>query len=669
MAPSLRLVACAAALLAGGASAARIRAVSLVEAVESETPQKLLGGSDSLICGGTRIRELIAGPKGEKLVRNIEWGEAFRVADGYLESQSSEIAKLEDEVKRLQQEILEKQQQEAEARPTLGAEQIAAPLVAALASGYGSFDLAKDTKCLWNRPKGSPRSSMALRAAVDGFSVSVKELLTSFKGSVSSGDVRNECERQLQVGADGSNCEELCQQMAEAAQQASDALGGARAPTGRSSDHLRRELEAKEAALLFAKAERDSCAQTKADIGIFKEQIGALKVDITDKHDRFLEASDALFDVQESLEHAGKNLLEQENSTNAAADVLKDAGTKAEAAQAKFRIATTKAIEVGTAVAGAKTQLVASEQQLKKTQDANGILQQLKAAVSETMLRLVLYFDEAVRRPVRKLGLGEKTNVDRFFPEDVGAIVSAVDAKSSIKSLASFCSSSTTKSALNAVSKPGVDMSLLCVIGSVPDIETDIDLAVTQRVEHLKGSLRKVQSWLDPYKGQNTVDEVFVEDGVKKGEPVGLREVIAAFGDTTYYRNYLKQWKLKGKFLKLYAALGAALEQAQDEQKEAAAQLEAVTLQLQAAAEAQTEAKDALASALAANEVAHGQHQQAQQLLQQASDAAENLAKDLKALQEAVEEAHRRYEAAITVLLKTHQEHTSLVELLQLLEE
>ena len=49
--------------------------------------------------------------------------------------------------------------------------------------------------------------------------------------------------------------------------------------------------------------------------------------------------------------------------------------------------------------------------------------------------------------------------------------------------------------------------------------------------------------------------------------------------------------------------------------------------------------------------------------------SAENCAKALKALQEGAEEAHRRYEAAITVLLKTHQEHTSLVELLQLLEE
>jgi len=628
-----------------------------------ETHQKIFGESTSLICGGIRIRELIAGAKGEKLVRNIEWGEAFRVADDYLESQSSDIVKLKDEVKRLQQEIIEKQEQEA--RPTLLFDQIADHVVAALASGYGSLPLAKDTRCLWERPKGSPRSSVAaLRAVVDGFSASIKELLISSKSSVSSADVRNECERQLEVGAGASNCEELCQQMAEAAQRASDGLGLAKGSAGRSSDQLRRELEAKEAALRFATAERDACAQTKVEIGIFKEQIGTLKLDITDKHDRFMEANDAFFDVQESLENAGKNLLEQEINAKKAAEVLEGAGIKAQAAQVKFRAATSKAMDVGIAVTTAKAQLLASEQQLKKTQDANGILEQLKAAVSETMLRLVLYFEEAVRRPVRKLGLGEKTNVDRFFPKDVGAIVSAVDAKSSIKSLASFCSSSTTISALNAVSKPGVDMSVLCVIGNVPDINTDIDLAVTQRVEYLKESLRKVQSWLDKYKGQDNV-----EDGAKKSELVGLREVISAFGQTIYYKNYLKQWKLRGKFVELYTALGAALEQAQDEQKEAAAQLDAVTLQLQAAAQAQTEAKDALASALAANEVAQGQQQHANQLLQQASDDAEKLFQDLKALQEAVEEAHRRYEAAIAALIKTHQEHTSLVELLQFLEE
>ena len=47
------------------------------------------------------------------------------------------------------------------------------------------------------------------------------------------------------------------------------------------------------------------------------------------------------------------------------------------------------------------------------------------------------------------LGLSEKPTVDRFFPEDVGAIVSAVDAKSGAKSCASFCSSSTTKTDSN----------------------------------------------------------------------------------------------------------------------------------------------------------------------------------------------------------------------------
>jgi len=658
----LCFVAYAVALLSGSAGAVRSRDVALDE--DSET---LLGAPESLICGGTRIRELIAGPDGEKMVRNIEWDETFQVADEYLESQSSEIAKLKDEMKRLQDEILEKQEQEE--RPPLATEQIAEHVLDALVSGYGSFALAKDTKCLWERPKGSPRSSLALRAAVDGFSASIKQLLTNSKGSVSSGEVRKECERQLQVGVDATNCEELCQRMAEAAQQASDNLQGARGPTSRTADQLRRELDAKEAALRFATAEREACAQTRADIRIFKEQMSALNVDIADKHRLFLEASDALFDLQEILETARKNLAEQENSANTAAEVLAGAGSEAQAAQLKFAIATAKAMEVASAVAVAETQLVASEQQLKKTQDADGILQQLKAAVSETMLKLVLYFEEAVRKPVRNLGFGEKANVDRFFPDKVGAIVSAVDAKSSIKSLASFCSSSTTQSALNAVSKPGVDLNVLCVIGNIPDINMDIDLAVTQRVELLKDLLNGVESWLDPYKGQTNVDEIFVEDGVEKGEPVGLREVISAFGNTKYYKNYLKQWKLKGKFLELYAALAAALQQAQDEQNEAGAKLDAITSQLQAAAQAQTEAKDALASALAANEVAQGQQQQAQQLLQQASDAAENLDQDLKAVQKAVKEAHRRYEAAIAALLKTHSEHTSLVEMLRFLED
>ena len=49
-------------------------------------------------------------------------------------------------------------------------------IVVELASDYGSFDLAESTACLWGRPHGRPRRSVAFWAAVDGFAASIKEL-------------------------------------------------------------------------------------------------------------------------------------------------------------------------------------------------------------------------------------------------------------------------------------------------------------------------------------------------------------------------------------------------------------------------------------------------------------------------------------------------------------
>ena len=96
-----------------------------------------------------------------------------------------------------------------------------------------------------------------------GFSASITEILTNSKASVSSGDAREECKRQPQAGADGSHSKELCQQTAEAARRASDALSGAQSAMGRNSDELRQELEAQEDALRFTTAARGACAQTK----------------------------------------------------------------------------------------------------------------------------------------------------------------------------------------------------------------------------------------------------------------------------------------------------------------------------------------------------------------------------------------------------------------------
>jgi len=306
---------------------------------------------------------------------------------------------------------------------------------------------------------------------------------------------------------------------------------------------------------------------------------------------------------------------------------------------------------------------------LQGAQAAANTLKLLKEAVSVSMMNMQLYFEEAVRAPVRKLGLGEDVNVDGFFPKSLTALPSAGAMRAGIESLSTFCNLPETRRALASTKAKPEQVQALCDIGNVPEVEGNIDAAVQDRVDKLKESLRSVQSWVvDTYKGQKGFDKTKVDEGVAKGEPVGLREVIAVFSQTTYYRNYLQEWKLKGKFLRLYNTLFAALAQAQAAQEQAATKLAAVKTQLQAAEQAQATAQTAVAQAIEAKQVAAGKEAEAQAALQTLSSGTQQLRVNLQALEAAFAEATRRYNAALAALSDTHREGVSLLQALEELE-
>lgn len=632
--------------------------------------KKLFADPNRIICGGDSIRTFLTAPKDSDEVRNIPWTQVYAIADEYIKTRTADSTRLRAEVERLRAEIPIRVK--AEAPKLMSAEQMAASLNTAFATagGYGTIDQARASKCgaAATRPR-APKGAFAATAAA--FPAAVRQLLSSGAVAVDGAAFSKACQALLGVdaAATDSNCPELCQQLSESATKVSDEFVTARAVNGKSSDQLRKELDEQTALLKLSVLEVDGCTQTKADLNIFRSQLQGLQAEISNTHNKLKDARDSLMDAQYDLDDLQESVRVQAAEAKTAQDVLQGAGKVAQAALAQVQVATQQLGGLQGASDQAKKELDNARTVLKETQEASDTLNALKQAVSESMLSMVMYFDDAVRNPVRAMGLSEKVSVDKLFPAPPTALGSAAAAKMSIKTLSNFCAEPDTQQVLAAATTDKLDTRSLCAIGDVAKINSDVDGAVQETTDLVKQSLREVQSWLDPYKGQPDVNKATADANFEQGEPRGLREVISTFSKTTYYRQYLQHWALKGKFLELYHAVFEALRKAEAAHGSAAARLAALTAQLLDSQKALAAAQAALQVAVQANDVAKGKEAEAQKLLQSMTATSQGMQRKLQELERAVAEATRQWQAAKGALQETHKQGTSLIEYLQALED
>jgi hypothetical protein len=299
----MRLLLSAASVLLA-ADAARLDSWDQTDLDLPPGARKILASPDSMICGGSAIAQLLSAPTSVDQVRNINWAQVSAIVDEYLRTQGTEVARLQAEVDRLKLEIPRMEQMEKPQKITQ--QQIRDAVTAAVsdAKSYKSLDAAKASKCgaVMTSPR-SPRSSVAFPAALAAFGTNIQSLLSG-NIYVEGQTFRDECAAWLGSDGPSNNCVELCQQLADAAQAASDRTAGAKALNGRSSDQLRRQLDDTTALLKTALAGVEGCKQTKADLDVFKAQLQGLQVGVKDTHEKLMGARDAWMDAQDELEGA-----------------------------------------------------------------------------------------------------------------------------------------------------------------------------------------------------------------------------------------------------------------------------------------------------------------------------------------------------------------------------
>lgn len=484
-------------------------------------------------------------------IRTISWDKIEKTADNYLKKTSETIPKLQKEVEDLKVKIAEAEQ--GEAPVFLDESAITGMLTKAFATDttFKSLEIAKTVKCGAAGVKIRRQHKVSIQAftnTLEVFDTVLEETFSPATVRTTAESVRQVCMGMLfdpqeaaaamENGDNDNDCDELCTQMSSNAQDSSDSYAGVK--VGVSAAALRDQLQALLAKLSYEESEKSECERAKDALKAFAEQLKAFSKNVKVTFNLRLAAKNK---YEEALEEMDE-LEEKEGDISAQADEAKrqlEASAKEAEGATEAVLKMKKASkEAATEAEKAKKAAELAFDALEKATNAYAAVEEIKALVSQTMMQMQGYFDAAVAKPVERLGLHLNTDLKQYFDRVTGELSEKKDVDSTVLTMDRYCKTTALK-AFERV-KNTVDLTPLCEFGEVADITTAIDRMVTARRDDVRGSLEQVQAVITPYRGTQITDKE-LQKRLSEGEPLGLREVMTVYGDTGYYRNYLKHWK------------------------------------------------------------------------------------------------------------------------------
>eukprot|EP00418_Pyrodinium_bahamense_P015724 CAMPEP_0179124354 /NCGR_PEP_ID=MMETSP0796-20121207/58762_1 /TAXON_ID=73915 /ORGANISM="Pyrodinium bahamense, Strain pbaha01" /LENGTH=734 /DNA_ID=CAMNT_0020823013 /DNA_START=82 /DNA_END=2286 /DNA_ORIENTATION=- len=616
--------------------------------------RSLLSGAD-IICGGSEIWTLLTGNPTVGGVQGIKWEKIDATAREYIKTQQALEGRLNTQIESLAERIEEKKGKEQ--IKGIAPEQIRDLISTAVTAGFESLESGQRTKC------GVP--SIRPRAPRGAFRKSEGEFRSASE-SFFTGDVRLGSAPFLDVCSELLSCQDeepcycpsLCQVFRDIAQEISDATAGANA--GATVEELMRQQKEKLEALEKAKQEEAECRQARETLGTFRAQMEELKKGVKVRFDDLRAAEEALDDAQWELADLEDLLAKEQDSAASALQALEKAGEEFEAARSAFEALQEQEAALGGQLNASKASLQAGRQELERAKSADRIVGDLKNLLSVTLMKMQLFFDEAVRQPVRSLGITEeRALLGELFAADLSGLAAAGVMKTAVESLHTFCAVD-AKEPFEAV-KDKVDLSPLCEMGEVDAIDTDLTTAVATRVGTIVELLEEVRAWLNPFKDQKNMTNEKLKELHEAGEPSGLREIVSVYGETRFF-SYLKDWKAGGRFLKLIAQLGEAVESLGVALKNMQEDLDKLKEEIQKTMAARQEAQEALEKAAMAVQLAEDTKAEIDRKVKELEEQGVEMKNEIAELEAQVAEARRKFEAAKNLLLEEHQKSTSFLQ-------
>jgi chromosome segregation ATPase len=198
-----------------------------------------------------------------------------------------------------------------------------------------------------------------------------------------------------------------------------------------------------------------------------------------------------------------------------------------------------------------------------------------KDKLATALTGLVDYYDEAVRQPLRSMGIREEVNIEDRFPQP-SETTAADNLRIGLAATKEFCVNKRQSLAkLPEIEADGAKLTAICEEQKWEEVASEVHAAITQRRTSSIANLKLVQQKVKPYTGT-----VANKD---KGEVEGVWKAMAIYGDTDFSKNYLSGWKFsqdgatKGLMMELATALDNARKKAAtrwEEAKQALKELE-----------------------------------------------------------------------------------------------
>jgi len=627
------------------------------------------GGGSFTICDDEDIWIKVSSPTSIEGIRGIDWKSIQETVEDFLEDQQTFIDTAVPSIQRLQEAIRAK---EGRVAPRIISKDEIENLVLKAVSdedAFGHLDAAKETMC------GKPGHTYQDRKLhVEAFSNSVTAM-TSASNKFFTSEIKTTqtmfmtlCEDFLGFQRTGnareddmaSYCDELCAEMARAAQVVSDA----RVTAGQSEVvKLRQQLAKLEEDKRKRELDQEACRKEWNRLELFKNHMEQLQGEIAVKYKVVMKAEWALHDASTIMEETVARLEAQQAAVVKVVEGLTPLAEAASDAKKNFETVNSLQTEVTDQLKSAKDELDRFTNDLEKIRQIDGFATNVKRRLGVMLLKIDGHNEMAMREPLRKFGITE--DYDAFaaetgFYREVMSTDGYYNVKGSLTELHKTCE----KALVSFESlKPHVDLTPLCELPKKDESAKQMGKAVQTKSDHIADRMMAIQTWLSPYKG-NTVKvtpEIEMKKYIGGGEPLGLRRVFGAQSQIRFQK-YLVHWKLNGKFLKLVESLSKVIGDLDMKIKAVEEKIGKLMDDLFQAEQQLTEAVSYLESteiaAKAEKDTAEGEVE----LLQNAIGDAENTLEDLKKkLQEAIDQ----WRDAKNVLLSSHAEHTkeSLLEI------
>jgi len=219
---------------------------------------------------------------------------------------------------------------------------------------------------------------------------------------------------------------------------------------------------------------------------------------------------------------------------------------------------------------------------LQAADAASAAVSDFKDKLSTALTGLVDYYDEAVRQPLRTMGIREEVNIEDRFPQP-SETLAAENLRKGLAATKDFCGKNKGSLAkLPEIEADGAKLTSICDAQNWDVVASEVDAAITEKRQRSIANLKNVQKKVKKYTGT-----VANKD---QGEVEGVWKAMAIYGDTEFSKNYLSGWKFSqdgasaGFMMELATALDKAREKAAklwEDAKQALAVLEEEKVQVE----------------------------------------------------------------------------------------